>query len=87
MPYQPRDLYHDPLLLERGFVKTVEHPERGTAPLLGFAARMSASEVPFERAPLLGEHSDEVLRADLDLDDEARRALHEEGVLGGVSPG
>jgi hypothetical protein len=48
---------------------------------------MSASEVPFERAPLPGEHSDEVLRADLDLDDEALRALHEEGVLGGVSPG
>jgi crotonobetainyl-CoA:carnitine CoA-transferase CaiB-like acyl-CoA transferase len=48
---------------------------------------MSASEVPFERAPLLGEHSDEVLRADFDLDDEALRSLHEEGVLGDVSPG
>jgi crotonobetainyl-CoA:carnitine CoA-transferase CaiB-like acyl-CoA transferase len=67
-------------------VKTAEHPERGAAPFLGFAARMSASEVPFERAPLLGENSDEVLRADLGLDDAALRALREDGVLGGAAP-
>ena len=82
MPYQPRDLYHDPLLLERGFVKTVEHPERGTAPLLGFAARMSDSEVEFVRAPYLGEHNDEVLREDLGADDEQLRALRESEILG-----
>jgi formyl-CoA transferase len=85
--FDTRDLYHDPHLLERGFAKTVEHPERGTSALLVFAARMTASEVPFECAPQLAEHSGEVLRADLDADDKALRALHEEGVLGGVSPG
>ena len=84
--FDTRDLYHDPHLLERGFVKTVEHPERGTAPLLGFAARMSGSEVPFERAPLLGEHSEEVLREDLGLDDEALRALRAAGALASSTP-
>jgi formyl-CoA transferase len=77
-----RDLYRDPHLLERGFVKTVEHPEMGEAPLLGFPTRMSASHVELTRAPYLGEHSDEVLRADLGLPEEELAALREDGVLG-----
>lgn len=77
-----RDLYHDPHLLERGFVKTVEHPELGEAPLLGFPTRMSASHVEMKRAPYLGEHSDEVLRTDLSLEDDALAALREKGVVG-----
>ncbi len=77
-----RDLYRDPHLLARDFVKTVEHRDLGEAPLLGFPTRMSASEVPIERAPYLGEHSDEVLRADLDLADGEIEALHRDGVVG-----
>jgi len=79
------DLYRDPHLLDRGFIKRVEHPERGEAPLLGFAARMSASEVELERAPYLGEHSEEVLRKDLGLADDALGALREKGIIGGPS--
>lgn len=77
-----RDLYHDPHLLARGFVKQVEHPERGHVPLLGFAARMSESCVELRRAPYLGEHADEVLRADLSLSDGELEALRERGILG-----
>jgi formyl-CoA transferase len=77
-----RDLYNDPHLLERGFVRTVEHPELGEARLLGFPPRMSASHVDVKRAPYLGEHSDAVLRADLDLDEAELEALHDEGTLG-----
>ena len=77
-----RDLYHDPHLQERGFVKKVEHPELGEAPLLGFAPRMSDSDVEMKRAPYLGEHSDEVMRADLGLSDDELGALRREGVLG-----
>jgi formyl-CoA transferase len=77
-----RDLYNDPHLLERGFVKIVEHPERGEVPLLGFPTRMSASHVEMKRAPFLGEHSDEVLRADLGLSDEELTSLRDEGVIG-----
>ena len=56
-----KDLYDDPHLRARGFVKTVEHPELGEVPLLGFAPIMSGSDVPIERAPLLGEHTRQVL--------------------------
>ena len=76
-----RDLYHDPHLQARGFIETVEHPERGEVPLLGSPIRMSASRVEMQRAPYLGEHSDEVLRADLGIGDEELETLREDGVL------
>jgi formyl-CoA transferase len=75
------DLYRDPHLLERGFIEKVEHPDLGEVPLLGFPARMSESVVAFERAPYLGEHTDQILSDELGLDDEAIRKLREAQVL------
>ena len=77
-----RELHEDPHLLERGFVHQVDHPVHGTVPLLGFAPRLSASEVPLRRAPLLGEHSDEVLSQELGLDAQALARLRADGVVG-----
>ncbi len=77
-----RDLYRDPHLVERGFVKSVEHPELGQAPLLGFPTRMSDSSVEITRAPYIGEHSEEVLRQDLDIGDPELAALRDSGILG-----
>jgi formyl-CoA transferase len=77
-----RDLFQDPHLLERDFVKRIVHPVHGEVPLLGFAPRLSESPVTLERAPLLGEHTEEVLREDLALRDSELRALREAGVLG-----
>lgn len=76
------DLFHDPHLVARGFVQTVEHEALGPIRLLGWAPRMSKSEVPLKAAPLLGGHTDEVLRADLGLDDAGLAELRESGVLG-----
>ena len=76
------DLYRDPHLLDRDFVKHVEHPELGEVPLLGFPTRMSESSVEITRAPYLGEHSDEVLNQDLDIKAEELVALRAAGVLG-----
>lgn len=77
-----RDLYTDPHLLERDFVARVEHPEKGEVPLLAFPTRMSKSRVEVTRAPYLGEHNAEVLRADLGLSDAELEALESDGVLG-----
>jgi len=60
----------------------VEHPELGQAPLLGFPTRMSESSVEITRAPYLGEHSDEVLNQDLEMDAAELTSLREAGVLG-----
>jgi len=76
------ELHNDPHLRERNFIKNIDHPVHGNVPLLGFAPELSASEVPIQRAPLLGEHTDEILTADLNLDRETLDRLKADGVLG-----
>ncbi len=81
------DLFSDPHLQERGFIRTVEHRGAGRVRLLGWPARMSGSAVELVAAPLLGEHTDEVLRAELELSENELTALHQQHVLGGLPPG
>ena len=76
------DLYRNPHLVERGFVHEVEHAAVGPIKLLGWPARMSESKVPIKAAPLLGEHSREVVAADLGLSAEEVDGLVGRGVLG-----
>ena len=75
------DLFHDPHLAARGFVEQVEHPVEGTVTLLGSPIRMSESEVALQPAPILGEHSDEVLISELGLSEEELSRLRDEGVV------
>ena len=77
------ELMRDPHLVERGFVKTIEHPEHGEVPMLGWAPRLSASEVELEIAPALGAHTDQVLATDLGLDAEALADLHDRAIVEG----
>ena len=76
-----RELFADPHLLARGFVKTLDHPFHGEVSLLGFPPRMSAGDVEIVRAPLLGEHRDEVLSADLGLGPDELGSLREAGII------
>ncbi len=75
------ELLTDPHLVARGFVKTIEHPEQGPVPMLGWAPRLSASEVDLVAAPGLGAHTDEVLGADLGLDPAAVAELRARGIV------
>jgi formyl-CoA transferase len=76
-----RDLFQDPQLLARGFVQHVQHDVLGEVPILGSPFRLSRSQVELSAAPVLGRHTDEVLRADLDLSADDLRALHASGVV------
>ena len=76
------DLYRNPHLASRGFVHEVEHPAAGKVKLLGWPVRMSASRVPINPAPLLGEHTREVVAADLGLAAAELDALAQEGTIG-----
>ncbi|MFT5531061.1 MAG: crotonobetainyl-CoA:carnitine CoA-transferase CaiB-like acyl-CoA transferase [Candidatus Poriferisodalaceae bacterium] len=78
------DLLRDPHLVERGFVKTIQHPEHGEVPMLGWAPRLSASEVEIEAAPAYGAHSAEVLSEELGFDADQIATLRASGVIGGV---
>ena len=75
------DLFTDPHLRERGFIQQLDHPEHGEIELLGFAPRLSNGDVPFVRAPLMGEHTDDVLRADLALEPAEITDLRDAGVV------
>lgn len=76
-----QDLYQNPHLVERGFVHELDHGEVGPIRLLGWAPRMSESQVDIAPAPRLGEHSREVLQTDLNLADADFDALVQKGVV------
>ena len=57
----------DPHLVARDFVQHIEHPQWGKIPMIRSPLLLSESEVPLARAPLLGEHTSEVLTSDLGL--------------------
>jgi formyl-CoA transferase len=78
-----RDLFDDPHLRARGFVQSVEHEVLGTVPVMGSPFRMAGEPIALRAAPVLGRHSDEVLRADLGLSDAELRELRAAGVVAG----
>jgi formyl-CoA transferase len=76
------ELHRDPHLVARGFVTEIDHPDGTRVPLLGWPARLSSSSVPIVAAPALGGHTDEVLAAELGLDDDDLARLRKEGITG-----
>ena len=80
--YETHDLFSDPHLRARGFIQELEHPDHGAIRLLGWPARLSRSKVPMQVAPRLGEHTADVLSADLGLTASEVEALREAGVVG-----
>ncbi|MDG2023312.1 MAG: CaiB/BaiF CoA-transferase family protein [Actinomycetota bacterium] len=77
------ELLNDRHLKERGFITTIEHPDRGEVPILGWAPRLSASSVDLVAAPALGEHTAEVLTQDLQLPAATIQRLIDESIIGG----
>lgn len=72
----------DPQVRARGIIKTIEHPTVGVVRLPGFPVKMNLLEVAIERpAPLLGEHTEEILRSLLRCGDDEIKMLREEGVI------
>ena len=77
----PEEILNDPHLKEREFLVEIEHPVAPTTRQPGAAARMSATPWHTERAPLFGEHTDQVLGDLLNLDAAELASLRERGVL------
>lgn len=59
--FDTKELRDDPHLRERGMFVTVNHAARGDFTMPGWPVKMSESHVPVTAAPLLGEHTEEVL--------------------------
>ena len=78
---RPSDLYNDPQLAHRGFFVTCEHGEMGPTPYDGPVTRFSETPPRLHAAPVLGQHTDEILREVLGLDDEAIASYAVSGVF------
>lgn len=76
------DIIHDESLFATQMLNHVQHPTRGSVVLTGWPVRMSASPTPAISAPpLLGEHTDEVLREFLGIDARTAAGLRAIGVV------
>jgi crotonobetainyl-CoA:carnitine CoA-transferase CaiB-like acyl-CoA transferase len=76
-----RDVINDPQLKERNFFLDVDHPEAGATRLPGLAVRMTGTPGEVRRAPLLGEHTFEVLTQRLGYTAEEVAMLGQQGVI------
>jgi crotonobetainyl-CoA:carnitine CoA-transferase CaiB-like acyl-CoA transferase len=87
---QPHEQGSLPQLQARGFLEEVDHPVTGASRHSTLPIRFSRGPDRFHRgrAPLLGEHTDEVLRG-LGVSDEELAELEAQGVIGRtpVAPG
>jgi formyl-CoA transferase len=75
------EVLRDPHLRERGMVFDLEHPTRGRFAMIGSPLRMSDSPVDATRAPLFGEHTEEVLITLGGYTPEDVRHLREKGAI------
>ena len=75
------DLFHNPHFEARGFIEHLEHPQWGGIRQLGWAPRLSRSDVPMQAAPLLGQHTAEVLTDDLGVCADDLAQLQRDGVV------
>ncbi|MDH3376046.1 MAG: CoA transferase, partial [Gammaproteobacteria bacterium] len=76
-----QDLVEEPSLRKTGAIVEVDHPTRGKYLTVGNPIKLSDSPAEVRRSPLLGEHTDEVLRDVLGYGDEEIQQARELGAV------
>jgi formyl-CoA transferase len=76
-----KELAAEPSLRATGTVVEVDHPTRGPYLSVGNPIKLSDSPADVERSPLLGEHTDEILREVLGMDEQAIAAAKADGAV------
>jgi len=76
-----KEIAEEPALRATGTVVEVEHPKRGKYLTVGNPIKLSDSPSDVRRSPLLGEHTEEILRSVLGLsDDEIQVARQQKAI-------
>ena len=76
------EVFKDPQIVHREMLMTMPHTSAGTVPQVANPVKFSATPVTYRRAPpLLGEHTDEVLRELLSMDDAELAELRRDGAI------
>jgi formyl-CoA transferase len=81
-----KEIMEEPSLRATGTVVEVDHPKRGKYLSVGLPIKLSDSPAEVVRSPLLGEHTEEILRDVLRLDERKIAEIKASGALGGASP-
>jgi formyl-CoA transferase len=81
-----KELLEEPSLRKTGTVVEVDHPTRGKYLTVGNPIKLSDSPSEVKRSPLLGEHTEEILRQVLGYDDKKVQEFKESGALGTTKP-
>ena len=76
-----KELIEDQSLAERGIVVEVAHPERGTFKTVGCPIKLSDSPVEVTTPPLLGEHTEEILKDIVGFADSEIEEARETGAI------
>ena len=76
-----KELAEEPSLRATGTVVEVDHPTRGRYLSVGNPIKLSGSPVEVTRSPLLGEHTDALLRGVLGMDAQEIKAAKSEGAI------
>jgi crotonobetainyl-CoA:carnitine CoA-transferase CaiB-like acyl-CoA transferase len=80
--YDFKQVYNDPQIKHRELVKTVPHPLSGTMSVVGNPLNFSETPIEYKRGPpLLGQHTEEILREVLGLDETEIQRLAEQKVI------
>jgi crotonobetainyl-CoA:carnitine CoA-transferase CaiB-like acyl-CoA transferase len=75
-------VYEEPQVIARGIKVELDHPVAGSLPTVASPMRFSATPVEYQLAPpVLGQHTEEILRDLLQLDDAAIATLRAEGTI------
>ena len=76
-----KEIAEDPGLRETGTVVEVDHPVRGKYLTVGNPIKLSDSPAIVKRSPLLGEHTDEILKEFCNMTDDEIKAVKEAGAV------
>jgi formyl-CoA transferase len=76
-----KELAEEPSLRKTGTVVEVDHPERGKYLSVGNPIKLSDSPSDVGPSPLLGEHTDEVLKDVVGMSDEEIKEAKESGAV------
>src|SRR3981081_1386464 len=76
-----KEIAEDQSLRATGTVVEVDHPTRGKYISVGNPIKLSDSPSEVTRSPLLGEHTDEILRQVLVFSDHQVADIHDSGAL------
>jgi formyl-CoA transferase len=76
-----REIAEQRALRETGTIVEVDHPKRGKFLTVGNPIKLSDSPTEVKRSPFLGEHTGEILRSILGLDDDEIEEAQREGAI------